>query len=509
MPSRQPIAGGTLVLLLLIACWLRATSLRDELWIDELHTAWTVTDELRDVAPRAMIGNQSPLFYWPFWAWVRVVGQNEVTLRLPLLLCGLATIAGVFAWVWRSTASLAAAAAAGLWLTLHDDAIFYAVEARLYAAVQWVGLLHVWLFVSLLAAPTRRKRLLWILLGVLLLHLHYTAGLLLVAEGCAYALLAWQFPPERPRYAWRSLAIDCGLTLLSLAPLVWHLAAIAQRRQNWAQMTPQEISPLAIAFLAQALPLLLVVTLLLFVFRYALRRPASTATPWPRTLLIVVGCWLLLPPLLAWLLNVLDIARLYHVRYVVVSMAAVPVLTGLLIAAAPRAWQRGILASITIACALAANFGWRDVLHGAPAIARHEPWATAIRELNAELARAGGDKPVFVYSGFIESAGIDDAHLDPQLNAFCLLTVRTHDRLNVPDERLHPMPLSPTGRLTRQQALLAGARGAWFLIRIGNLDPVPGRIEKSLRDAAVEGTFRWRRHSLDQLHWLELSVERE
>lgn len=347
------------------------------------------------------------------------------------------------------------------------------------------------------------------MLGVLLLHLHYTAGLLLVAEGFAYALLAWRLPQERLKYAWRSLALDSGLMVLSLAPLAWHLAAIAQRRQNWAQMTPQEISPLAIAFLAQGLPLLLLMALLLFAFRYALYLSKPTAHPFPGTLSVVVGCWLLLPPLLAWLLNVLDIARLYHVRYVVVSMAAAPVLAGLWIAAAPRTWQRGVLASLTILCALATNFGWRDVLYGAPAIARYESWATAIDQLNIELARASSDKPVFVYTGFIECAGIDDANPDPQLREFCTLTVRTHDPLNVPAERLHPMPLAPTGRLTRQQALLAGQRGAWFLIRIGKLDPVPQRIENSLRQAGVAGKFHWRRHSLDQLHWLELSIERE
>jgi mannosyltransferase len=510
MPSRQAIAGGTIVLLLIVACWLRATSLRDELWIDELHTAWTVTDELRDVAPRAMIGNQSPLFYWPYWAWVRIAGQNEVTLRLPLLLCGLLAIAGVFALVWRNTTSLAAAVAAALWLTLHDDAIFYAVEARLYAAVQLVGLLHAWLFASLLKIPTLRKRIAWIILGIVLLHLHYTAALLLVAEGMAYAMLClWRSPDDRPQYAWQSMLLDCGLMLLSLAPLAWHLAAIAQRRQNWARMTPQEISPLAITYLEQALPLLLLVTLGLAIFRYAKRRQDATLPSWPRTLIVVVGCWLLVPPLVAWLLNVLDIARLYHVRYIVVSMATVPVLAGLLIAAAPRPWQRGVLASVTILCALAANFGWRDVLSGEPAVARQESWASAIRELNAQLARSADDKPVFVYSGFIEAAGIDDAHPDPELNAFCVLTVRTHDRLDVPDERLHAMPLAPTGRLTPKQALLASERGAWFLIRSWDLEPVPGRIEKSLRDAGVTGTFRWRRQSLDHLHWLELTVNPE
>src|SRR5690606_37157792 len=88
--------GFWIVLLLGLAAWLRAASLFEPLWLDELHTAWIVAGDLQDVAPRAMVGNQSPLIYWPWWGWAQLFGITPVTLRLPLLATGLALVVLVY-----------------------------------------------------------------------------------------------------------------------------------------------------------------------------------------------------------------------------------------------------------------------------------------------------------------------------------------------------------------------------------------------------------------------------
>ncbi|HTN77621.1 MAG TPA: glycosyltransferase family 39 protein, partial [Pirellulaceae bacterium] len=187
MPEKPnwPVVAA-LLLIVLLAAWLRWTSLGDSLWIDEHHTAWIVAQDLDDVAPRAMIGNQSPLVYWPFWGYIQFAGLNEFALRLPFFLASLIVVALVYGLVWSWTRSLMGAITAGLLVAIYDNAIYYGVESRIYAAVQLAGLCHLLLFASLLYRPTWWRRVVWVVLGALLLHLHYTAGLLLAAECVAY-----------------------------------------------------------------------------------------------------------------------------------------------------------------------------------------------------------------------------------------------------------------------------------------------------------------------------------
>src|SRR4051794_14964681 len=71
-----------------VALALRIPPLGDSLWLDELHTAWCAIGPLDEVASRAALGNQSPVFFGLEWLLVGVVGESEVALRLPSLLAG-------------------------------------------------------------------------------------------------------------------------------------------------------------------------------------------------------------------------------------------------------------------------------------------------------------------------------------------------------------------------------------------------------------------------------------
>src|SRR5437762_14037393 len=90
-PATSPTPRWTLMALFLvvaIGAALRLWQARESLWLDELHTAWCAGGSLADVAPRAMIGNQSPLFFWLEWLIVRLLGSSEWTLRLPSIVAG-------------------------------------------------------------------------------------------------------------------------------------------------------------------------------------------------------------------------------------------------------------------------------------------------------------------------------------------------------------------------------------------------------------------------------------
>jgi mannosyltransferase len=61
------------------ALFLAVSSSLESLWIDELHTAWTVSGRWQDIASRAADGNQTPLY---FWLVAVLSGSEAVELRL-------------------------------------------------------------------------------------------------------------------------------------------------------------------------------------------------------------------------------------------------------------------------------------------------------------------------------------------------------------------------------------------------------------------------------------------
>ena len=65
LPSWKVTLG--LLAIILLAAILRARHMSEPLWVDEMHTAWVVEDSLADVADRAAVGNQGPLYFYVQW----------------------------------------------------------------------------------------------------------------------------------------------------------------------------------------------------------------------------------------------------------------------------------------------------------------------------------------------------------------------------------------------------------------------------------------------------------
>ena len=63
---------GKLYILLAILCagvGIRGWQTTESLWLDELHTGWTVAGTWSDVSDRAAAGNQTPCYFWFIWIW--------------------------------------------------------------------------------------------------------------------------------------------------------------------------------------------------------------------------------------------------------------------------------------------------------------------------------------------------------------------------------------------------------------------------------------------------------
>src|SRR5206468_6541242 len=98
----------------LVAAALRIPPLRESLWLDELHTAWCAVGPLDEVARRAAIGNQGPLFFWLEWLFLGILGPSELSLRLMSFVSGSLLPLAIFLLARRWKLETAGLVAAGL-----------------------------------------------------------------------------------------------------------------------------------------------------------------------------------------------------------------------------------------------------------------------------------------------------------------------------------------------------------------------------------------------------------
>ncbi len=495
-----------------LALWLRIGQATESLWLDELHTSWVVADGVEPLVPRATIGNYSPAYFGLVWAATKCVGASELGLRLPSILAGTALVVCVCLVVVRWTASWPAGLFAALLVAVDRHCVFYGQEARPYALVQLVGLLHAVIFGGLVYRPQLVLRVTWIATGVLLFYLHYTAALLFVAEVVYYAVVwilgrfplagasglsvpladasGFHSPPRIPLvdpvgYRWTQLVTDVTLLGLSLLPAVPHLREIAHRRQDWGSFVPArswwriwemaETFPLDVYLLAP----LAVLTLAWISVRMFYRLPDAAAGRGRFELrwLLLVLCWFLVPLTIAWLATARGHVPLFFRRYLMAAAVAPILGAAWCCAACPSAAWRCVLAVTVVG--LSIHDGgmvtqWRQ--DGRVVGDRNQDWRSAVQYVR-EHARA--DAPVFVRSGLIEAerwyASPEDLRRE-----YCLLPVLGLYRLEQSQDDLFPLPIRPPADLSdgaRRRVLVCGQ--AWCLVQ-GSERSV-ARFEEDLR----------------------------
>jgi hypothetical protein len=171
-----------IAIVLLSGFWIRwQLAINDPLWIDELHTSWVLSGRWSDIAPRAIAGNQSPLYFWFSYPIVQSLGQSPISLRLLSLVAGcLLPLVGTWA-VWSRTGSLLGAFATAVGLSFESHLVFYASEARPYSLVQFGGLVLACTVFARFEGHDSGTHWSSLLLAMVLVLLHPTAILLTVS----------------------------------------------------------------------------------------------------------------------------------------------------------------------------------------------------------------------------------------------------------------------------------------------------------------------------------------
>jgi hypothetical protein len=496
-PSQSLAVLVSLLLITAIAVFLRAAQAGESLWLDELHTAWVVAGEVKDVIPRAYLGNQSPLYFWLVWSITQLLGLTEFAVRLPSLLAGTALVPMSYWLVARWTKDRLAAVGTSLLVAIDPDCIFYAQEARPYALVQLVGLLQLFCFGQLLRDARPHWRLLFVASTVMLGYLHYTALLLLPAEIVCYGIL-YGISVSEPAYRPRQFLVDLIVTALAFLPAAAHLWEIGGRRGNWELVFGRaswhgllRILPWEIYLLV---PMLGLAVGGVIEFWRVRTRPARGDAAAAKRLGFRVGAstwclllsWLSVPLFIAWSLSAGDVARLFVLRYLVVISVAPIFLGGVLTSGLRLSWLKCLTLGAMVALSLWQSGMVRQFNHDGRFLAeRNQDWRRAARYINQQ--RTAHELPVLVRSGLLEADRLRE-ETDPLLRAYCLLPVTTIYAVEAESDELVPLPTVAAGRLeARTIELLKRSGGAWLLIN-GNpvsQSQIADQVQETLKGAGL------------------------
>lgn len=478
---------GPLAAILLLAAMLRLWQIGESLWLDELHTAWVVSGAAGQIAERARIGNQSPLYFVLPWLTTSALGMHEWSLRLPSLLAGLGLVAAAYGLAFRFSASLIAAYTVALLVSVDRNCLFFATEARPYALVQLVAVAQLLAFWESWQQPSRAWRMAFVGLTTALFYLHYTAILLVagpivfVTASCFVGLpgasgsesaLPWR------SHRVRSLLVDLVAIALLILPAAKHLVEIGSRRSSWGLFVNQTSWLLPIDWFALdsyvAVPLGMWLTAAL-----ALAGPGRVGFAdcnW-RPAVLLVG-WFLTPLVVVWTMTVTGLAPLYLGRYLIGAACGPILFAGLCAAGVRGRWARAGIAVVIVTYAVYAG-GLVEQLRedGRLLSDRRQDWRAAVAFVNTQ---ARTDLPVFVRSGLLEADRLREGH-DPLLRACCLSPVTSIYRLQQPADNLIPLPTTGSGDLSdKQTAAIARASGAWFVIN------APERSQELIRTRVLD-----------------------
>lgn len=365
-----------------LALVLRWPSIGESLWVDELHTAWVVSDGIQDVPYRAEMGNQASLYFLIVWVWTQLTGLHEWSLRMPSLVSGMlcAGLIAVIAHRWTRDAWVAAAA--GIVAAMDIDWIFFATEARVYAMVQVFAVLQVVLAWQLLQHDQRRD---WIWLVVVTIgsfYLHYSTILFSV---CLAGMILVLADSKLKRL---HLLVAAGCVAMVVAITLPVLASIFHRRENWAQFitatSRNEWTRWGTA-LAALTPLVLLAAI------YARHWSAEAKRA------VLIGGMVFVPITAAWFTTATGVAALFFGRYLISSETLIPLLLVSMAALVPASRWRigGLILAVVIA------FGLRAPQYLGPM--RGEDWRTITQAVSRELESNPQPTDVLIASGLIET----------------------------------------------------------------------------------------------------------
>lgn len=462
-----------------LAFVLRFEASRDELWIDEYITAWTVTESWNETWRRADIGNQAALYHGILLSLAKVFGESPLAFRGFSLGCGLGVVllSGWFAY--RLTSSRTAGFLASYLACLDQQFVFYASEARAYALVQLLGLAAAFVAWKLnfdddeREVPIQARRTRWTATFFVLIaatfYAHYSSLLaILVLVGSSTVFQ--HFRGRWLSFWWLGLVI----TALTCLPGFVALLRIAQRAEDWQLFS--SLSLLAQSLLGRELLVYFVPAIVALVFSLRGRHTAIGRIR-RAILFLVTFCGGTIA--IVVLATVSQLAPLGHYRYLMAATGVFPVIGACWIVIWSTSGRRMIAAlSIAILASVLTPVG-RDWHRGTlQRPLRYELWTQIADRIDAESSK---QLPLIVLPNLIEDYQIPGSRRRPDCSYFWA----PFEVLGRP-KQIRLIWAAPTFDQPRFDETMLDelhmAGGAWLVIRGGPSldDPGGGEIVSSV-----------------------------
>jgi hypothetical protein len=437
-------------------------------WIDELTTAWVVRDGFADIPARAWLNNLSPPYYYVVASAARLFGYHEWALRLPSLVAGTLLVPSLFWVCLRFTGSWWAALAVALFAAFDPYLVAFSLEVRPYALVLLAVVWQVFCFARLFDGRARAGLACGLLSG-LLFHLHYLAALLFFSGELVFLVFVL-FRAGRLSRQQAVPFVVAGLVAVAVAlPAVPHFVYLLRRKDDLGFAAGRTLRQALTRF--GVLDYVVWPTVAVVVLAATLRRGPTEPLPDGRRRLWVLflGCWFLVPVLLAWTLTRTGLARIDQGRYLLPSLPALLLAVGLAVGLCRRwaGWVYFLCAIVLLNIVVRSPL--IEYATGRFPDYEGDEWDRAVALVNAH----GDTDPVFVESVLVESRWLHSSD-EPLLREYLPLL---REYLLAPVTTLYPIDatrrdLRPLGWRTERFApgdvvALRQAGGAWVLSRTG------------------------------------------
>jgi hypothetical protein len=319
----HPAFLWTVVGLVTAALWIRPIG--SSLWTDELGTWWVISGTARQVVQRAeAVQGQSPLYYLIAWVTTHVTGRSELGLRLPsLLFCAVAAL--LIYRIARRLIDVETARIAVITFAVWPSIAFAASDARPYALATLAAVASAWALVVWLDSPRVWKATCYVVLAAIVPYVHPVFGLVLIPE-MIYAL-------ARIRERSTSLKLrDVSIVVIGIAaltiPVALELVALWRRHDDW--LIP---NGLTVSGLVQMLvpPAVVAATVIGGLVVAPKLRIGPDSQRLPRSTLIFVFGWFLIPAAVLIVLGILTPIRLVTARYLLCAAPGGALLAALVI----------------------------------------------------------------------------------------------------------------------------------------------------------------------------------